>query len=71
MARNNTRKREKREISVTEVKEFSAIEGDLHSRIAAKAHELYEARGCCHGKDLDDWLEAERIVTADLQKETE
>jgi hypothetical protein len=37
---------------------------NLHEEIAKVAYELYEARGCVHGWDLDDWLEAERIVLA-------
>ncbi len=35
---------------------------NLHDEIAAVAYELYEARGCISGRDLDDWLDAERIV---------
>jgi hypothetical protein len=37
-----------------------------HRRIAEKAHELYQCRGCCHGRDLDDWLEAERLILSEL-----
>ncbi len=37
---------------------------NLHDEIAAVAYELYEARGCIHGRDLDDWLDAEQIVLA-------
>jgi hypothetical protein len=37
---------------------------DIHDEIAAVAYELFEARGCIHGCDLDDWLNAERIVLA-------
>ena len=37
---------------------------NLHEEIAKVAYELYAARGCIHGWDLDDWLEAERIVLA-------
>lgn len=37
---------------------------NLHEEIAKVAYDLYEARGCVHGWDLDDWLEAERIVLA-------
>ena len=32
------------------------------SRIAKRAHEIYEARGVEHGKALEDWLQAEREV---------
>jgi hypothetical protein len=28
--------------------------------IAVRAYELYVARGCSEGCDLDDWLQAER-----------
>ena len=35
---------------------------NLHDEIAAVAYELYEAKGCVHGCDLNDWLEAERLV---------
>jgi len=35
---------------------------NLHDEIAAIAYELFESRGCTHGCDLDDWLNAERIV---------
>lgn len=35
---------------------------NLHGEIARVAYELFESRGCIHGCDLDDWLEAERIV---------
>ena len=29
-------------------------------RVAVRAYELYVARGCGEGHDLDDWLSAER-----------
>lgn len=35
---------------------------DLHARIADRAYELYVHRGGHHGRDVDDWLEAERQV---------
>lgn len=34
----------------------------LHEVIEKKAYEIHEQRGREHGKDLDDWLEAEKIV---------
>ena len=40
----------------------SAIKLALHSSIAKRAFELYEARGRTKGKDMDDWLEAERQI---------
>lgn len=30
--------------------------------IARRAYELYEERGCEHGRDFDDWLLAEHEV---------
>lgn len=32
--------------------------------IAQKAYELYQQRGGQHGGDVDDWVEAERILKA-------
>jgi hypothetical protein len=31
-----------------------------HDEIARRAYQLYQARGCEHGRDWDDWLQAER-----------
>lgn len=38
--------------------------GDLPSRIAIQAHELYQRRGGHHGQDWADWLEAERRIVS-------
>lgn len=35
---------------------------NLHDEIAKVAYELYEKSGRIEGRDLDNWLEAERIV---------
>jgi hypothetical protein len=35
-------------------------------RVAKKAYELYLERGCVNGRDVDDWLEAERIVEKEM-----
>ena len=45
-----------------------SIPGDeaLHQRIAENADELYHKRGESHGQDLDDWLEAERLVLSEI-----
>ena len=45
----------------------SAIKMALHSCIAKRAFELYEARGRTKGKDLDDWLEAERQIIQNVK----
>jgi hypothetical protein len=36
--------------------------GELRTRISLRAYELFLARGGEHGRDLEDWLEAERQV---------
>ena len=41
-------------------------EASVQQLIARKAHELYERRGGSPGSDLDDWLEAERLVRQEL-----
>jgi len=35
---------------------------NLQACIAHRAYELYEQEGCCHGHDLDQWLQAEQDV---------
>jgi len=39
----------------------------LHERIARKAYELYEQRGWQHGHDVENWLEAERLILAEMK----
>jgi hypothetical protein len=41
------------------------------ARIARRAHELYEARGAQDGRDLDDWLQAEREIDDEIDRERE
>jgi hypothetical protein len=36
-----------------------------HDEIARRAYELFLARGASHGRDLDDWLEAESQLLAE------
>ncbi len=33
------------------------------AQIEQRAYELYLERGCEHGRDIEDWLEAERELT--------
>ena len=35
---------------------------DINDEIARVAYEIYEKRGRAYGHELEDWLEAERIV---------
>jgi len=34
----------------------------IRELVARKAYELYEKRGCSDGCDVEDWLEAERLI---------
>jgi len=42
---------------------------DFYNEIARVAYELYEKSGYMHGRDLNNWVEAERIVRARLAEE--
>jgi hypothetical protein len=50
--------------------EATAMESVLRERIGQKAYELYEKRGWVHGLDASDWLEAERLVLAEIKAGT-
>ena len=39
---------------------------ELQNRIAARAYQLYEARGRLDGYDVQDWLEAEHELLTQL-----
>lgn len=36
---------------------------DVQQQVAQKAYELWEQNGRVEGRDLEHWLEAERLVT--------
>jgi hypothetical protein len=38
--------------------------GNLHWEVFRVAHDIYERSGRIEGRDLENWLEAERIVRA-------
>lgn len=42
---------------------------ELRRLIQLRAYQLYEQRGCQHGDDLKDWLEAERLTLAEYAAE--
>ncbi len=42
---------------------------DLYEEIAKVAYEIYEKSGYIEGRDLDNWLEAERIVMTHITRE--
>jgi Protein of unknown function (DUF2934) len=35
----------------------------LHNAIASRAHQIFLERGAAPGRELDDWLQAERELT--------
>ena len=43
-------------------------EGALNDAIARRAYQIYEERGKEDGKDFEHWLEAEKIVKAEMKK---
>ena len=42
--------------------EQNKLDFDYIEKVRNKAYELYEKRGCQHGNELEDWLEAEKKV---------
>lgn len=42
---------------------------NLHEEISKVAYELYEKSGRAIGRDVENWLEAEKIVKARAKKE--
>ena len=39
---------------------------EIHQLVEKKAYGLFEERGYVHGHDLDDWLQAEQTIKAEL-----
>jgi hypothetical protein len=44
-------------------------EGEIRSKIALRAYEIYQDRGGQHGRDMDDWLEAESELVGEAEEE--
>lgn len=43
------------------------IKSDIFEQnVEKKAYEIYQNRGCQDGHDCEDWLEAEKIVEAEM-----
>jgi hypothetical protein len=40
---------------------------EFYTRVSSKAFELFERRGGQHGYDLEDWFQAERIISEGLE----
>ncbi len=54
--------------SKTSTATTSCSQKDMSDLIAKKAYDLYVKSGCKAGRDLDNWLKAEKIVKADCFK---
>lgn len=37
---------------------------EFQKRVAQKAYDLWQKRGCVHGEDWNDWFTAEKTVKA-------
>jgi len=46
----------------------SCSKKDISGLIAKKAYDLYVKSGCKAGRDLDNWVKAEKIVKAECCK---
>jgi Protein of unknown function (DUF2934) len=44
---------------------------EFNARVARKAYELFEGRGGETGRDVEDWLEAERRVKEEILRESQ
>jgi hypothetical protein len=62
MVKNKTNKQHMPKTSICQ----TMTQEQLTVAIAKKAQELYEKSGKKSGKDLNNWLEAERLVKASL-----
>lgn len=49
-------------------KRTASAKESVHDRIAKKAYELYEQSGRIDGKDVEHWIEAEKIVLGSKKK---
>ena len=53
--------RQRRRSDKTPIREVAA-DGAITDRVALRAYERFLSRGGEHGRDLEDWLEAEREI---------
>jgi uncharacterized Fe-S cluster-containing MiaB family protein len=45
-----------------EVAKITTQAVNLHDVIRERAYQIFESRGCYHGRDFDDWMRAESEV---------
>jgi len=44
-------------------------DSEFREKVALRAYELYEDRGGQHGRDIDDWLQAETEVLSEAEQQ--
>lgn len=49
-----------------QIRESLLSDEGVRAAVSVRAYEIHESRGCVHGCDLDDWLQAEDEVLAVL-----
>lgn len=54
---------------IEELDESPSSAKDIQELISTRAYEIFQNRGGEHGRDLDDWLQAENEVLASLPEE--
>ena len=52
----------------TPSKRSASVKESIHDKIAKKAYELYEQSGRIDGKDVEHWLQAEKMVNGSKKK---
>jgi hypothetical protein len=52
-----------------EAAETKVADSARHQELRIRAYEIYLERGEQHGRDLDDWLQAERELTTNHTRE--
>ena len=53
------------------MKQAIELPNGMWKRIATKAYELWEQRGCREGQNLQDWFDAEGIVMDEIHEARE
>lgn len=53
------------------MKQAIELPNGMWERIAKKAYELWEQRGCREGQELQDWFDAEGIVMEEIHEARE
>ena len=56
-----------REVAISQDEATIDME-QVKERIARKAYELFEQRGGAGGREVEDWLEAERIIKDEMKQ---